>query len=154
MSGKAEAAAREVLQVIPQVMRRLALEMRRTGYAPAPVHCRLLILLAERPRNVTELAERQAVSLPTMSNSITALVEQGWVRRVRSADDRRMVMVELTPAGRSVLSDIMRPVEMRVTELLASLSPGECDQLLAGLAVLRAGFAQGTDAAQGADEGP
>jgi DNA-binding MarR family transcriptional regulator len=141
MSGKTQAAAHEILQVVPQVMRTLALEMRRTGHTPAPVHCRLLVLLAEGPHNVSELAEKQAVSLPTMSNSITTLVEHGWVTRVRPPHDRRMVQVELTPAGRAALSEIMRSVEARLRELLEPLSPGECDQLLAGLAVLRASFA-------------
>jgi len=149
MSAKTQDAATEILQVIPQVMRTLALEMRRTGYTPDPVHCRLLVLLAEAPHNVSELAEKQAVSLPTMSKSITTLVERGWVKRVRPAHDRRLVQVKLTPAGRSVLGEIMRSVEARLADLLEPLSPTECDRLLAGLEVLRASFARAAEGTQG-----
>lgn len=145
MSGRTEVAARRVVEVIPLVMRRLALEMRSTGYVPAPVHCRLMVVLAERPHNLSELAEKQAVSLPTMSNSISTLVERGWVTRTRAPHDRRMVMVELTPAGRTVLEDMMRLVEARVAQLTAALSPEECDQLSAGLDVLRGCFARTCD---------
>jgi DNA-binding MarR family transcriptional regulator len=152
VSSKAETAARQVLEVIPLVMRTLALELRRTRYTLAPVHFRLLVILAERPHNLTELAEKQAVSLPTMSNSVTTLVERGWVKRVRPAHDRRMVLVELTPAGRGVLNEILRPVEAQVTQLLASLSPAECDQLMAGCAILRGAFARAAEDTQSPDQ--
>jgi DNA-binding MarR family transcriptional regulator len=142
VSSKAETAARQVLEVIPLVMRTLASEMRRTRHTLAPVHFRLLVLLAEHPHSVSELADKQAVSLPTMSNSITTLVERDWVKRARPSHDRRLVLVELTPAGRAALKEILRPMEARVAELLASLSTTECDQLLAGCAILRAAFAR------------
>jgi DNA-binding MarR family transcriptional regulator len=145
MSGRTEVAARRVVEVIPLVMRILALEMRSTGYVPAPVHCRLMVILAERPHNLSELAEKQAVSLPTTSNSISTLVERGWVTRTRAHHDRRVVMVELTPSGRAVLEDMMRSVEARVAQLTAALSPEECDQLSAGLDVLRGCFARACD---------
>lgn len=150
MPSKSETAARQILEVIPLVMRTLASELRRTRYDLAPVHFRLLALLAERSHSVGELAERQAVSLPTMSSSITTLVERGWVARLRPPHDRRMVLVELTPAGREVLREILRPVEARVTGLLASLSPTECDQLLAGCAVLRAAFSRAAESTEDA----
>ena len=152
MSDKTESAARQVLEVVPLVMRTLALELRRTRYELAPVHFRLLVLLAERPHNLSELAEKQAVSLPTMSNSITTLVERGWVKRVRAPRDRRMVLVELTSTGRGVLNEILQPVEARVTELLVSLSPTECDQLLAGCAILRAAFARAAEDTKGSGQ--
>lgn len=148
MARKTRIAARQVVEVIPLVMRTLALEMRSTGYLPAPVHCPLMVILTEGPHNLSELAEIQAVSLPTMSNSISALVERGWVTRVRAPYDRRMVLVELTPAGRAVLQDVKRSVEGRVGRLLASLSPAECDQLLTGLQVLRGCFARPPDRVQ------
>lgn len=142
MASKTQVAASRVVGVIPLVMRRLALEMRSTGYLPAPVHCRLMVILAEGPHNLTELAEKQVVSLPTMSSSISRLVERGLVKRVRVPHDRRMVLIELTPAGRSALEEMMRSVEGRVADMLASLSVGECDQLLAGLEVLHGCFAR------------
>jgi DNA-binding MarR family transcriptional regulator len=140
MATDTDTAARRVMEVIPLVMRTLALEMRSTGSLLAPVHCGLLIALAEGPHNLTELAEKQAVSLPTMSSSISTLEERGWVRRARDAHDRRVVYVELTPAGRVVLEKLTCSVAGRVGELLASLSATEREQLLVGLSILRGCF--------------
>lgn len=136
MSGATRAVVRQVLEIVPLVMRILALEVRLCGYTLAPAHFRLLLMLTCRSHDLSELAERQAVSLPTMSNSISTLVERGWVNRVRSPYDRRVVLIELTPAGKAVLSDTRDKVETRLTELFVTLSPGECDQLSPGLEVL------------------
>ncbi len=149
MGTSTEAAARRVVEIIPLVMRTLASEIRNTGYLPAPVHCGLLVALAERSHNLTELAERHAVSLPTMSSSINTLVEQGWVTRRRAGQDRRMVIVELTPAGHAVLDELTSSVSSRVAGLLSSLSPDECDQLVESLELLRTCFARTPTAARG-----
>jgi DNA-binding MarR family transcriptional regulator len=123
-------------------MRTLAQEFRSTGYLPTPVHCVLLVSLAEGHHNLTELAERHAVSLPTMSNTINTLVERGWVSRSRAAEDRRMVVVALTPEGQAILEKTTRMVAGEVGELLASLSPDECERLLSGLEILDGCFSR------------
>jgi DNA-binding MarR family transcriptional regulator len=84
---------------------------------------------------------RQAVSLPTTSNSISVLVERGWVKRVPSPDDRRQVLLELTPDGRAVLVEIKSRAEARVAKLLGKLAPDDLAGLSAGLAVLERVFA-------------
>jgi DNA-binding MarR family transcriptional regulator len=146
MAIDTETAARRVVEVIPRVMRTLAMEFRNTGYLPAPVHCGLLVALEERPYNLTELAEKHAVSLPTMSSSINTLVERGWVSRSRDAEDRRMVVVELTPEGQAVLDKTTGAVAGRVTELLDSLSPEQCELLLSGLEILDECFTRSVSA--------
>ncbi len=142
MGTSRETAARRITEIIPLVMRTLALEIRSTGYLPAPAHCGLLVALSKHPYNLTELAERHAVSLPTMSSSINTLAERGWVTRVRAADDRRVVMIEITPAGRAVLEELTDSVATRVSELLAGLSPDDVDQLVESLELLRKCFAR------------
>src|SRR2546421_39315 len=102
----AREAARDILHTIPRVMRTVAAELRAAGELPAPAHFGLLVLLAEQPRTVTELAGMQGVSLPTMSNSITAMVERGWVRRTPPGADRRVLFVEATAAGRAALERV------------------------------------------------
>lgn len=154
MPTKLQAAVREVLETIPLVMRTLHAELRHIEYALPPGHFRLLHILAKHPRNLSELAEKQRVSRPTMSNSISTLVERGWVKRVRDRHDRRMVLIELTPAGKAVLSETRREAEARVTDLLAPLSPAECDQLLAGLAILREILARAVGDAESLEKTP
>ena len=140
MTGNMDLAAREIMEVVPMVMRTLALEMRSVGHLPEPAHLRLLVLLAECPHNLSELAEKQAVSLPTMSNSISTLVERGWVARSRSLHDRRKVQVELMSAGREILDQMRVAVEGRMVRRLSCLSPAECEHLVQGLEMLRGCF--------------
>jgi DNA-binding MarR family transcriptional regulator len=141
MTPETQKTARQILDTVPLVMRTLASEMRKTGHAPAPTHFRLLVMLAKGPHNLSELASKHAVRLPTMSNSITALVERGWVTRERAADNRRMVLVKLTPAGEQVLCKIQEEAEARIAGIISALSPEECDQVSTGLEVLRSAFA-------------
>ena len=139
-STEVKAVAQEIVKVIPQVMRTIGAERQFSGHAMLPAHLHLLIILANHPCNLSELAVRHAVSLPTMSNSISVLVERGWVNRVPSPDDRRQVLLELTPDGRVVLTEIKSRAEARVAEVLGKLSSDDLASLSAGLAVLEQAF--------------
>ena len=134
-------AARDILKIIPLVMRTVAAELRAAGEMPAPAHFGLLTILGNQPRTLSELALLQGVSLPTMSNSISTLVQRGWVKRSSPARDRRVVLIEVTPHGRVTLERVSRAAEMHLAELLTTLDPAARRRLQAGLGVLRRVFA-------------
>ena len=138
--------AREILSIVPRVMRTIAAQLRTTGELPAPAHFGLLMMLSAQSRTLTEMASIQGVSLPTMSNSVSALVERGWVRRTAPPDDRRVVVVEVTPLGRTALDRVSRLAETHLAEILSPLDPNARRRLQAGLAVLRKLFAHTTPA--------
>jgi DNA-binding MarR family transcriptional regulator len=121
-------------------MRTIKAQMRRSEHSLMPAHMRLLSMCARRTWNLGELAEAQAVSAPTMSKTVNALVERGWLARTPSVEDRRVVHIGLTPTGEQVLSETHRQSEALIAELLVTLSPAERDTLLAGLAILRKTF--------------
>ncbi len=133
-------AAREFLQIIPLVMHSLGSNMRQATELPVPGHFNLLFMLAEGPHNLRELAEKHSVSAPTMSNTISTLVERGWVQRTQSETDRRQICIALTPAGLDVLDTVQTFAENRLAEILAPLSEEEMAQVITGLSVLRAAF--------------
>ena len=133
--------ARELLEIMPLVMRAVAAELRSGGEMPAPAHFGLLMKLREQPRTLTELATHWGVSLPTTSNSITALAERGWVRRTAPTKDRRVAIIEVTAAGRAALERVGRAAEAHLAEVLAPLDQPSRRRLRAGLAVLRNVFA-------------
>ena len=135
--------ARDLLRVIPLVMRTVAAELRAAGELPAPAHFGLLTILGAQPKTLTELATHQGVSLPTMSNSISTMVERGWVKRTSPPGDRRVVLIEVTPQGRATLERVSRAAEAHLGQRLASLDPAARRRLQAGLAVLRRVFAEG-----------
>jgi DNA-binding MarR family transcriptional regulator len=136
------ATARQIMEFIvgamPPLVHSIASGLREAGYDDTMlVHVRLLWVLSDGPCNLSKLAGKQAVSLPTMSNSISVLVERGWVKRSQSSHDRRMVCLELTPAGRKILAKVLQHAHRHVTGLLAPLSRQDYDILVAGLAVLQ-----------------
>jgi len=135
-------AAREILKIIPLVMRTVAAELRAAGEMPAPAHFGLLTMLGNQPRTLTELALLQGVSLPTMSNSISTLVQRGWVKRTSPARDRRVVLIEVTPLGRTTLERVGKAAEAHLAEMLAGLDPPSRRRLQAGLGVLRQVFGE------------
>ncbi len=138
---QARDTAREILEIIPLVMRTVAAELRAAGELPAPAHFGLLSNLAIRPRSLTDLASLQGVSLPTMSSSISAMVERGWVKRSAPEADRRVVIIEVTPTGRGALERVSRAAEAHLAEVLAPLDVPARRRLVGGLGILRKVFA-------------
>src|SRR4029453_14788676 len=111
MKRPSREVAREMLKIIPLVMRTVAAELRAAGELPAPAHFGLLSILIERPRMLSELASIQGVSLPTMSSSISSMVDRGWVRRGADGEDRRVAIIEVTATGRAALERVARCAE-------------------------------------------
>jgi DNA-binding MarR family transcriptional regulator len=140
---QARETARDLLEIIPLVMRTVAAELRAAGEMPAPAHFGLLSILSVRPRMLTDLASLQGVSLPTMSSSISSMAERGWVRRASPTpeSDRRVVMIEVTATGRAALERVSRAAEVHLADVLAPLDPPARRRLLGGLGVLRKVFA-------------
>jgi DNA-binding MarR family transcriptional regulator len=141
--------AAQILKVIPLVMRTVAAELRSAGELPAPAHFGLLTVLGGQPRTLTELALMQGVSLPTMSNSVSTLVQRGWVKRSSPAKDRRVVLIEVTPLGRTTVERVGRAAEAHLAEMLIALDQPSRRRLQAGLGVLRQVFGGGPAAAPG-----
>jgi DNA-binding MarR family transcriptional regulator len=139
---QARESARELLEIVPLVMRTVAAELRAAGELPAPAHFGLLSILSDRPRMLTELASIQGVSLPTMSNSITAMVDRGWVKRgTPDEGDRRVIMIEVTATGKAALERVARAAEAHLAEALVALDAPSRRRLHGGLGVLRKIFA-------------
>ena len=133
-------AAKQILEIIPLVMKTLASELRRAGDLPNPTHFSIMVVLAHQSFNLSDLAEHQGVSLPTMSSTISTLEDHGWVKRIRASHDRRIVMVELTPEGRQELKKIQHKAEARLAPRVNSLSEADCAALVSGLIVLKKMF--------------
>jgi DNA-binding MarR family transcriptional regulator len=128
--------ARQLLSILPLLMRHMASDMRRQGCALPPTHFALPAMLARRPRTMGELAERMGVSAPTMSNLIAAMAERGWVVRREDPADRRVALIELTAFGRRSLQRHQLRAEQCVARLLAALPPTKRQDLLSGLTAL------------------
>lgn len=76
------------------------------------------------PMRMSELARREHVRVPTVSNAVSVLEDLGLVVREPATDDRRAVIVGVTAAGQEA---VRRSTERRDARLAASLAalPGE-----------------------------
>ncbi len=81
---------------------------------------RALTHLIDHPITVSELAQRRKVSLQSVSALIQRLVDRGWVIRVNDPDDRRRVLLQVTPEG---LARVVA-TENRAAEHLATYLDG------------------------------
>ena len=64
-----------------------------------------------------------------MTRMIDRLERKGFVRRVRSADDRRKVDLELTPEGRAVHPKLIAAVVKVLNRRLSGFSGDEVNEL-------------------------
>ncbi len=133
--------AREILRTIPLVMRVVAAKLRQSDHDIVPAHYRTLLMLCKQDRSLSQLADSQRLSLPTISKTITAMEQRGWVLRTRSGEDRRVVMVALTPQGQVALQMVQDYAESHIADLLANLSAEEEANLQRGLMTLQRVFA-------------
>ena len=66
---------------------------------------RVLNTLRDGPQRITELAECEGLAQPTTTLLVKRLEELGLVKRERQADDGRVVLVSLRPAGLQALGE-------------------------------------------------
>ncbi|MGO4956219.1 MarR family winged helix-turn-helix transcriptional regulator [Luteococcus sp. Sow4_B9] len=83
---------------------RIARRVRFEGTAAvAPHQFSVLVRVRHEPRTPTELAELERVSTPSMTRTVSGLVDAGLVERQPHHEDRRQVLVGITEAGRAVV---------------------------------------------------
>ena len=94
---------------------------------------RILGFIDRDPIRANALAERAALSRPTLTGLIDGLASRGWVERRPADDDRRGVTFSITPEGRAALSRAQEESADALGELLEELSPAHRAQAVQAL---------------------
>ncbi len=124
------------------LLRRLAQEDRATGVS-APRLSALSVLVFGGPRTIGALADVEGVTPPTMTRLVAAMVADGLVERLEDPADRRVVRVQASGSGRSLL---LAGRDRRVSTLAAmvkTLTPKERRRLDAASATIERMLAPG-----------
>ena len=111
---------------------------RRFGLTGSSFNVLMILDGAPEPLSPHELGERLLVTRGTVTGLLDTLQRQGLVRRIPHPGDRRMLLIELTETGRTVLRKSWRTHFPAQTEMLSVLSDAEKETLVRLLGKLQA----------------
>lgn len=97
-----------------------------------------LLRAAPEPVPTLALAERLVSRAPDITRMLDKLEERKLLTRTRSTEDRRAVLVKITPAGLALLDRIAGPLRECHERQLGHLSATELKSLVALLKAVRA----------------
>ena len=113
-----------------RVSRKLRQEAQKVGLSSQDAI--LLGYIRKNPgAGVSELADFEQVSRPTMSSHVKRLEAAGWLSRAEHAQDGRRSGLTLTPAGLRNIETLQRHRNDWLAARLIRLSPAEREALLA-----------------------
>lgn len=115
----------------------------RLGVSMTQLHV-LSLLQGHGDLPMSRLAEMTDVSLSNTTGLVDRIEERGLVERVRVPEDRRVVLVRLTPAGRDLLESIESLRTETLRRILDRLDPEQLARLAAAAADLRTALAEET----------
>ncbi len=77
------------------------------------------------PKNMSSVARALSVTTGTLTISVNGLVKKGYVDRIRSEEDRRVVLVSLTEKGRKAFAMHQRFHQEMIDSIVKVLSEEE-----------------------------
>jgi DNA-binding MarR family transcriptional regulator len=103
-----------------------------------PTDVRCLDWLADGAKSAGELSAGTGLSSPATTTLIDRLERKGFVQRVRDPQDRRRVLVELTPEGAGRVGAFYGPMVREGTKLLDGFTLEQVEQMRDWLVAARA----------------
>jgi MarR family 2-MHQ and catechol resistance regulon transcriptional repressor len=97
----------------------------------APQFAVLEILSRTGPVPLKRISDEMMVTGANITCVVDNLEKEGFVRRVHSKEDRRVILGELTPEGRKKVEGILPEYTERLASLTAGLTESEQKQLIA-----------------------
>ena len=94
----------------------------------------------KEPKNMSTVAKSLAVTVGTLTIAINALVKKGYVHRVRSEKDRRVVLISLTEKGEKAYRHHEKFHDDMIQAVLKDLTEEETRVLVHSLTNLKTFF--------------
>jgi DNA-binding MarR family transcriptional regulator len=88
----------------------------------SPAQYRMLVQIARGTDASSSLAQKLAVSAPSVTSVVEALVQRGAIERAHSAADRRRIALALTEYGRSLLASAEEALQERLQGIADELA--------------------------------
>jgi DNA-binding MarR family transcriptional regulator len=97
---------------------------------------------AAAPLTPSQVSERVLIASATMTATLDLLERRGWIRRTPNPDDRRSVLIEITPDGRATADQLLPGIRTIERSILSALTEDERAHLLDLLAKVLARAAE------------
>jgi DNA-binding MarR family transcriptional regulator len=98
----------------------------------------LFLLACNEALPMSRLAELMDVSLPSATGIVDRMVEHGLAARTRDDQDRRLVLVSATDAGRAMVEEIDLVRRKRLADVLGQMRGDQLERALDTFRDLRA----------------
>ncbi|TFG62327.1 MAG: MarR family transcriptional regulator [Spirochaetales bacterium] len=95
------------------------------------------VLFQEGPRKISDLSKALSLSNSTVSGIVDRLEKQNIVERVRTEEDRRIVVVHLTPAFGELHRNFHKRIGMILEKTLNTAAPADIATIFRGLRLLK-----------------
>lgn len=99
-------------------------------------HVQILCMLAEGSMTIGDISRSLGIAKPNITPLLDNLAERELLERVRSTKDRRIVNVELLPAGVQMATDIKAAIAEQVAEWPETIGSNDAKKLNNALACL------------------
>jgi DNA-binding MarR family transcriptional regulator len=96
----------------------------------------VLAALSSRPFRITELAAREGISQPGVTNLVNRLQQRGWAERRTDPQDGRVVVVAITDAGRETLERVRSEYRALLHEEITALDDEQVATLASAVVIL------------------
>ena len=133
--ARLDEATTQVIRTFPRMFRTIKHGLRAAEGNPALADLGeqqmwVLYMLNRGPQLTSELARMFNVAMPTMTRTVDALVQKGFVERQQDAQDRRKMYLRLTEAGEQVAGTAHASFRRGVAHFLSPLNGQQLDDIL------------------------
>ena len=102
----------------------------------------LAVLEAEGPTPMSRLADQLGVAFSNLTGIVSRMEERGIVERVHDAEDRRVVLAQLTSHGRDIVQKVEATRLEHMRQLVGALTSDEQQTVLGALKTLTSAHAR------------
>lgn len=106
----------------------------------------VLLYIAQRgPQKMSELAQTFSMTRSNITFLIDSIEEKGFVTRIRSDEDRRVIMIDLTEKGKGIYEQILSDFSKLINEVSSHIPPEDLLVMADGFERLSRLFRGGED---------
>ena len=146
MKVDSDEAARELLEVVPVIVKDIRSEMRsrRSPDLTVPQFRTLAFVDRNKGTSLSAVANHMGLTLPSTSRLVDGLIARGMLTREDNPADRRRVKLGVTNHGLTILETSRRGTLTYLTDKIASLSAEDREVIVKAMKAMRSVFISGT----------